>query len=375
MNFLEVFSKIRPLYDEQADTKGGKDYDNSKIYRLLRTEDKNFLSVYCFDYFLNLRKQEPHSMHDGILDAHPSITRFLRAHLIDWLTHACEVLPKEDCTLPFIATGMMDRFYKASKVAQPESEIQLTGLTGLFIASKYFEITPIFLKQLVSEMGYDKYTQKQFLDRETLLMSTLACEIDPPNVFDFVLVYFKLLRLHTQVLCGPISKPGLSFLMSAEYYSSEYSKMTLADITLQSVRPSILGACAVIFGVNAAVRHIKYQAVMHTVQGEMANKVKAGKIRMSEAFDASKVPLDSELSKEIAYTRQAFRELTSELLKEIPDFSELESFESEVSDRAAYIHHKQGSRLETLFKSKVVVQLPVIGARLAEMNEEFKGII
>lgn len=46
-------------------------------------------------------------------------------------------------------------------------------------------------------MGYDKYTQKQFLDRETLLMSTLACEIDPPNVFDYVLLYFKLLRLHT----------------------------------------------------------------------------------------------------------------------------------------------------------------------------------
>jgi hypothetical protein len=146
MNFIDIFSRIRPVYDELADTNGGKDYNNSKIYRLLRTEDKNFLSVYCFDYFFNLRKLESHSMQDGILDAHPNITRFLRAHLIDWLTHACEVLPKDDCTLPFIATSMMDRFYKATKVPQPESEIQLTGLTGLFIASKYFEITPIFLK-------------------------------------------------------------------------------------------------------------------------------------------------------------------------------------------------------------------------------------
>ena len=50
--------------------------------------------------------------------------------------------------------------------------------------------------QLVSEMGYDKYTEKQYLDRETTLMSVLACEIDPPNVFDYVLLYYKLIRLH-----------------------------------------------------------------------------------------------------------------------------------------------------------------------------------
>lgn len=60
------------------------------------------------------------------------------------------------------------------------------------------------------------------------------------------------------MLNGPISKPCLAFLMSAEYYSSEYAKMTLADITLQSVRPSILGACAVIFGINSAVRYLQY---------------------------------------------------------------------------------------------------------------------
>lgn len=115
MGFIEMFSLIHPPYNEQLHTNGGKNYDAQKIYRLLRTEDKNFLSIYWLDYFFNLRKIETHSMHDGILDAHPNITRFLRAHLIDWLTHACEVLPKDDFTLPFVATSIMDRFYKATK--------------------------------------------------------------------------------------------------------------------------------------------------------------------------------------------------------------------------------------------------------------------
>ena len=45
-------------------------------------------------------------MLDGILDNHPDISKFLRAHLINWLVHVCEVLTKDDATLPFVAISM-----------------------------------------------------------------------------------------------------------------------------------------------------------------------------------------------------------------------------------------------------------------------------
>lgn len=146
----------------------------------------------------------------------------------------------------------MDRFYHLTKKPQPPHEVQLTGLTGLFICSKYFEVTPIFMDQMLQDMCYNKYSAREFLDRETTLMSLLACELDPPNHFDFTLLYFKMLRLHLQTLRGPISKPALNYLLQAEYFSTEYSKMILADITLMSVRPSILGATGVAFGLKAS---------------------------------------------------------------------------------------------------------------------------
>lgn len=152
--FIEVFSRYRKPFDEAAATAGGTKYDDNLIYRLLRTEEKNYLSAYCFDYFHNMRRQERASMLEGILDGHPEISKFLRAHLVNWLMHVCEVLSKEDTTLPFVAVSMMDRFYKLTKTAEPAKDVQLTGLTGLFIASKYFEITPIFLDQLIKEMCY-----------------------------------------------------------------------------------------------------------------------------------------------------------------------------------------------------------------------------
>jgi hypothetical protein len=80
-------------------------------------------------------------MLSGVLDNHPQITKYLRAHLVDWLMHVCHVLPKEDQTLPFVAISMMDRYFRNTRKMNCEgSQVQLTGLTGLFMASKYFEI-------------------------------------------------------------------------------------------------------------------------------------------------------------------------------------------------------------------------------------------
>lgn len=92
-------------------------------------------------------------------------------------------------------------------------------------------------------------------------------------------------------------------------------------------------------------------------------------------IEESKATLSATILTEIGYTRQAFRELTGELLREIADFSELESFEEEMSERFAFIHSKYGGKLETLFKSKVVVHLPAIASRLAELGDKLKGII
>lgn len=58
-----------------------------------------------------MRKHEMEGLHKDILDKHKDINKFLRAHLIDWLMHVCEVLQKEDNTLPFISVSIMDRYY------------------------------------------------------------------------------------------------------------------------------------------------------------------------------------------------------------------------------------------------------------------------
>lgn len=125
------------------------------------------------------------------------------------------------------------------------------------MASKYLEITPLFMDQLVNEMGYRKYKQMEFVDRETDLMSELACEIDPPNHLDFALLYSKFIRFHFQNFRGPIMKPTLNFLLTAEYFTCEFCKMLLVDLDMLAVRPSILAACSIQFGLSYSERYTR----------------------------------------------------------------------------------------------------------------------
>ena len=49
-------------------------------------------------------------------------------------------------------------------------------------------------------MCFEKYTEEEFLERETEIMNILGCIIDAPHTLEFLLFYFKLLRFYVQEL-------------------------------------------------------------------------------------------------------------------------------------------------------------------------------
>ncbi len=109
-NFIEKFSQV--LNKKPIPLEIDKKPPKQMVVRIMRTEEIKYIHEYWYEYFENLRKTESHSMVKKVLERHsPGLTKHLRAHLIDWITHVCDVLPKEDFTLPFIAANMTDRFF------------------------------------------------------------------------------------------------------------------------------------------------------------------------------------------------------------------------------------------------------------------------
>lgn len=99
-------------------------------------------------------------MCDESLNNHPDTSRYLRAHFVDWIFHVNQCLEKKDTTLPYLALNMMDRYYKNQSIPQAAHDLQLNGVTCLFIVSKVFEIIPIDLHQMIQEMCFMKFSDQ-----------------------------------------------------------------------------------------------------------------------------------------------------------------------------------------------------------------------
>jgi hypothetical protein len=61
------------------------------------------------------------------------------------------------------------------------------------------------------------------------------------------------------------------------------------------------------------------------------------------------------------------------LLTEIASYKDIEAFTQEVSERLTFIAHRQGKKLETLFKDKIKIYLPKYDQAI--FDAKYQGII
>jgi hypothetical protein len=55
--------------------------------------------------------------------------------------------------------------------------LYLIGMSSVFIASKYEDIVPIFMKQMLDDVGHFKFTRTHILSMEREMLSTLGFKI------------------------------------------------------------------------------------------------------------------------------------------------------------------------------------------------------
>jgi hypothetical protein len=141
----------------------------------------------------------------------------------------------------------------------------------------------------------------------------LDCEIETPNLLEFLLLYLKMIRLQLEST-GPISENAHSYLRETERYAKEFVKFSLVDILLVSVRPSIIAAAAVINGLFCSYR--------------------CQKAATSE--------------NEIRRIIHTWKDLSAILFVET-SFHEIEEFMKEIIDRTSFIYSKHGEQLWEIF--------------------------
>jgi hypothetical protein len=118
----------------------------------------------------------------GFMRSQPYITPEHRATLVDWFSELRRKLGLRRESV-FLTVNIVDRYLSLVEVRQ--SHLQLVGVAALMIATKFEEIKPPDVKDLVYYTA-DAYSRQQVVKKELDILTMLRFEVVSPTPLHFL---------------------------------------------------------------------------------------------------------------------------------------------------------------------------------------------
>ncbi|PNH04296.1 Cyclin-A-1 [Tetrabaena socialis] len=192
-------------------------------------DDPQAVSHYACAIFEYLREAELlRRPNPNYLATQPEINSKMRSILVDWLVEVSEEYRMVPDTL-YYAVNSLDRVLSIERVSR--SQLQLVGITCMWIASKYEEIYP----PNVNEFSYitdNTYSREQLITMEEEVLKKLKYELTVPTAKTF-------LRRLLQV-CNPDDQ--------LHFISNYLTEISLMEASMLNYLPSEIAAAAIYLG-------------------------------------------------------------------------------------------------------------------------------
>ncbi|XP_010491161.1 PREDICTED: cyclin-B1-2 [Camelina sativa] len=160
-----------------------------KILDIDESDKDNHLAAveYVDDMYSYYKEVEKESQAKMYMHIQTEMNEKMRAILIDWLL---EVHIKFELNLEtlYLTVNIIDRFLSVKAV--PKRELQLLGISALLIASKYEEIWPPQVNDLVYVTD-NAYSSKQILVMEKTILGNLEWYLTVPTQYVFLVRFIK----------------------------------------------------------------------------------------------------------------------------------------------------------------------------------------
>ena len=171
------------------------------------------VTEYVQDMYHHFRiKEKTTSVRRFYMEDQKYINERMRSILVDWLVQLHLKFKLVPETL-YLAVNLIDRYLERSQVTRPK--LQLVGVAALLIASKYEEIHPPDIGDMVyfCASAYDK---KQIVQMEESILKTLEYRITIPSAHAFLMRYLKaahadrkIVQLSCYILDGTLQSYNL----------------------------------------------------------------------------------------------------------------------------------------------------------------------
>jgi hypothetical protein len=190
------------------------------------------------------------------LESETELTAFLlrhdiaqdyRAKMVDWMMEVLSTFKMAEQTF-FLAVTLLDRFFKLSRKPLQSSELHLSGIVAMFIASKYEDIIPLLMRTVINKIGHGKFTVKQVTGKELEIMRTLEFRLGAPTILEFIERYYSELSANLLAQFNPreINKQLMTRIILL-------SKLSCCSYDLIQQPPSLLAAGIVTLAVKLTI--------------------------------------------------------------------------------------------------------------------------
>ena len=169
-----------------------------------------------YEHFVNVeKKRQPNPAY---MSKQKDLNEKMRAILVDWLVEVHLKFKLRIETL-YLTVNVIDQYLQIQQVNR--SKLQLVGVTALLIASKYEEIYPPEVRDLVY-ITDRTYTRNQILTMESVMLNALKFRITVPTCMVFLERFLKAARADkkTKAIAGYFSERMLQEYKMLRFYPS-----------------------------------------------------------------------------------------------------------------------------------------------------------
>ncbi|KAG4391951.1 hypothetical protein GLYMA_04G043700v4 [Glycine max] len=183
-----------------------------------------------YNYLRTIEMEKRRPMVDYIENVQKEVTTIMRAILVDWIVEVAEEYKLLSDTI-FLSVSYIDRVLSINPVSKPR--LQLLGISSMFIASKYEEISPPHVEEFcfITDNTYDK---TEVVSMEADILKALNFELGNPTVKTF-------LRRFTGIACENKKASSLQF----EFMSYYLAELSLLEYCCLKFLPSLVAASVV----------------------------------------------------------------------------------------------------------------------------------
>lgn len=147
------------------------------------------VSEYVNDIYNYLnRLEETFAIRENFLEGHKQINHKMRTILIDWINEV-QYQYKLEIDTYHMTVSIIDRYLQLI-TDTPKKELQLVGVTAMFIASKYEELFPPDIDDFVY-ITDETYKKKQILEMEKRIVKVLDFHLGKPLPTHFLRRFSK----------------------------------------------------------------------------------------------------------------------------------------------------------------------------------------